>query len=332
VVVFPNNNASILAKLVRHMAPSVGGKTTFEQEDGSLLVDNTLTLYHALGSLQGVQWARDQHHQSLHLCDGDNNSSWAKTQRQRFAELARSLGMSLNHAETSSSSVSIIPGLDELVHFIQERYRQELEDAKHLIADGYYNYDSLAVLYPPGSRVVVQQAGVDMMCRVVWNRYQQGNSSGNKTVKYFQLCLEYIVAVGTHQATMVEVVQGFLTSNRVDSLDPAFQTRITLSLSYDNLDAVGRAQIWNNLLEKSGIITDNPDSSLMIDTMALASFPLNGREIKNALRLALALAAEKDIVLDQNLLMETASMITPATSSDKKREDGSKCFSLFGWW
>jgi len=45
---------------------------------------------------------------------------------------------------------------------------------------------------------------------------------------------------------LVEYFKGvlFLTSNRVDSLDPAFKTRITLALKYDALDLEARRQVW----------------------------------------------------------------------------------------
>jgi SpoVK/Ycf46/Vps4 family AAA+-type ATPase len=53
---------------------------------------------------------------------------------------------------------------------------------------------------------------------------------------------------------LVEYFKGvlFLTSNRVDSLDPAFKTRSTLALNYEPLDEAAREQVWRNLLEASG--------------------------------------------------------------------------------
>merc|ERR1711935_643319 len=53
---------------------------------------------------------------------------------------------------------------------------------------------------------------------------------------------------------LVEYFKGvlFMTSNRVDTLDPAFKTRITLGLRYANLDPNARMQVWRNLLSASG--------------------------------------------------------------------------------
>lgn len=99
----------------------------------------------------------------------------------------------------------------------------------------------------------------------------------------------------------------FLTSNRVDSLDPAFKTRITLALRYEQLDKAGRNQVWLNLLDASG--QGEAIKSGLIDTSILAEQQLNGREIKNAIRLAMALAKEDDKPLTQDVIMETVDIL-----------------------
>lgn len=118
---------------------------------------------------------------------------------------------------------------------------------------------------------------------------------------------------------LVEYFTGilFLTSNRMDSLDPAFQTRITLSLPYHNLTEGGRQKIWENLLHNSGVDSGREEaheSLAPIDARELAKHPLNGREIKNALRMALAIASEEDCPLSHKLLMETSSMVKPISA------------------
>lgn len=108
---------------------------------------------------------------------------------------------------------------------------------------------------------------------------------------------------------LVEYFKGvlFLTSNRVDSLDPAFKTRITLALRYDTLDEQARNQIWINLLETSGF--GEAVKSGLIDTRELAKHVLNGREIKNSIRLAMALAEEDGVPLCQQFLLETVDIL-----------------------
>jgi hypothetical protein len=76
----------------------------------------------------------------------------------------------------------------------------------------------------------------------------------------------------------------FLTTNRVESLDPAFQSRVHCALKYESLSTESRRTIWLDLLRHSGA-GDCSD----IDIDALASHALNGRQIKNVLQLALAL-------------------------------------------
>jgi hypothetical protein len=79
----------------------------------------------------------------------------------------------------------------------------------------------------------------------------------------------------------------FLTTNRVESIDPAFQSRVHCALKYSALDAESRLSIWLDLLKHSGI---EDASKSGIDVSALAAHSLNGRQIKNVLQLALALS------------------------------------------
>jgi AAA+ superfamily predicted ATPase len=109
---------------------------------------------------------------------------------------------------------------------------------------------------------------------------------------------------------LVEYFKGvlFLTSNRVDTLDPAFRTRITLALQYEQLDVTAREQVWYNLLVASGqdeLLMNNTINTIELATVAT----LNGREIKNCIRLALALAAEDQCNLTQSILLETITLV-----------------------
>ena len=118
----------------------------------------------------------------------------------------------------------------------------------------------------------------------------------------------------------------FLTSNRIDSLDPAFKTRITLALRYDALDFSARNQIWINLLKSSGFGAAMEHGEF--DTEELAQSVLNGREIKNSIRLGMALAAEDGEALSQKILLETVDMLneynqqaaSPGASYDRLTE------------
>ena len=74
----------------------------------------------------------------------------------------------------------------------------------------------------------------------------------------------------------------FLTSNRVSVFDEAVHSRVTIALKYKALSRKSRFDVWRVLLEAAGV----PE----IDPSSLSEFRLNGRQIKNAIRLGEALA------------------------------------------
>lgn len=97
----------------------------------------------------------------------------------------------------------------------------------------------------------------------------------------------------------------FLTTNRVESLDPAFQSRVQCALRYAPLDAAARAAIWTDLLSHSGA-----EGAEGIDVAALAAHELNGRQIKNVLQLALALCRHEGVPLGPRHLEATLGITT----------------------
>lgn len=77
----------------------------------------------------------------------------------------------------------------------------------------------------------------------------------------------------------------FMTTNRGDNLDEAFLSRVTLGLHFQKPDESGQTAIWNGLLKNSGIkLTER-------DVQTLVGYGINGREIKNAINTAHAIAA-----------------------------------------
>jgi SpoVK/Ycf46/Vps4 family AAA+-type ATPase len=77
----------------------------------------------------------------------------------------------------------------------------------------------------------------------------------------------------------------FLTSNRVKSFDEAFHSRISVALHYQSLSRTARCQVYQNLLTAANITGVNAED--------LADASLNGRQIKNAIRLAQTLATSR---------------------------------------
>ncbi|KAH7095124.1 P-loop containing nucleoside triphosphate hydrolase protein [Paraphoma chrysanthemicola] len=99
----------------------------------------------------------------------------------------------------------------------------------------------------------------------------------NKLVSIFLRVLEY------YEGLL------FLTTNRVDNIDAAFQSRIHISMAYPDLTTDSRRHIWANFLK--GL--DVQDGFEENDLADLATVELNGRQIKNVLKSAALLAARK---------------------------------------
>eukprot|EP01134_Creolimax_fragrantissima_P002050 CFRG2050T1 len=108
----------------------------------------------------------------------------------------------------------------------------------------------------------------------------------------------------------------FLTSNRVNYLDPAVQSRVTLALAYHPLNYQSREKIWRLLVSESGImgITDEM-YSLLAETV------INGRQIKNSVKLAQALAQFRNTQTTMEHLRLTVGMQMDFADSTGNNED-----------
>jgi len=93
--------------------------------------------------------------------------------------------------------------------------------------------------------------------------------------------------------TKLEYYQGilFLTTNRISSIDHAFQSRVDLFLPYHDLSIEARATVWDNFIEKAG--RQRFEFEMGGEAVAkLAELKLNGREIKNLIKSAQLLSAK----------------------------------------
>jgi AAA+ superfamily predicted ATPase len=81
----------------------------------------------------------------------------------------------------------------------------------------------------------------------------------------------------------------FLTTNRVNTFDPAFQSRIHISLDYQELSMPSRRMIWKNFIESGPL--ENRVTDTQLNTLSLLH--MNGRQIKNVLKTAQLLARRK---------------------------------------
>ncbi|KAI1087279.1 P-loop containing nucleoside triphosphate hydrolase protein [Rostrohypoxylon terebratum] len=95
---------------------------------------------------------------------------------------------------------------------------------------------------------------------------------------------------------LLEYFQGmmFLTTNRVESIDPAFESRIDLTIQYPELSETSRLNIWKTFIGKEPNFSGEGESKLA----QLSSRELNGRQIKSVIKLARMLATHRNQAID----------------------------------
>ena len=83
----------------------------------------------------------------------------------------------------------------------------------------------------------------------------------------------------------------FLTTNRIKTYDRAFVSRIHVALHYTELAQPTKAQIWRGFLAKAGVEASGVSDEL-IEKLSLRD--INGRQIRNACRTAMALSLNRE--------------------------------------
>lgn len=116
-------------------------------------------------------------------------------------------------------------------------------------------------------------------CDVFLEKRSELSLKKNKLVAVFLRLLEYYRGVL------------FLTTNRISAFDPAFESRIHLTIDYPKLDGEARERIWKNFLNGGANETSRPIA--LDDLHSLSELDLNGRQIKNIVKTAGLLAAQE---------------------------------------
>lgn len=110
---------------------------------------------------------------------------------------------------------------------------------------------------------------------------------------------------------LLEYFQGilFLTTNRVEVFDDAFVSRIHLSLRYGDLSTKAKKAVWKTFIDKVREIQDmQVDDIEEKDLDDLSRRALNGRQIKNIVRAAQALAIHEDTALAMRHIREVLTV------------------------
>ena len=118
----------------------------------------------------------------------------------------------------------------------------------------------------------------------------------------------------------------FLTTNRVGSFDSAFQSRIHLAVKYPPLSRDSRRDLWKQFISR---VSPESGSSWIGSFDRLASKNLNGRQIKNIVRTAHALAVSRNIHMTIDHInmalraMETFEADFAEDTAKRRAEEGS---------
>lgn len=205
-----NTKGTQIATLTRRLSQSV--QTTRGHSPASpdsLLSVEMTTLYNALGSFRGVQYARNQYNSTCGQAIHDFSKQEIRAKRKPFLQHLSDLGI---RPPTDNSTVDI-EGLDDLIKLIESKNKNKLEAASALIKDGMYDHDCLAQLYPPGEEVLAKNAfgtGVDVSCNVTWCRYEERKTLFGIT-RVFKVSFQFLVSVGKHftLTDFVEEIENF---------------------------------------------------------------------------------------------------------------------------
>ncbi|KAI8932052.1 hypothetical protein NX059_010941 [Plenodomus lindquistii] len=125
-------------------------------------------------------------------------------------------------------------------------------------------------------------------CDVFLEQRSAKSIQRNKLVSVFLRLLEY------YQGVM------FLTTNRMEAHDPAFESRIHLTIQFSKLDFDSRLHVWKTFVR--GEQAESKYASIVDEEglRQLADQDLNGRQIKNVVKTARLLAAAENQSLGLN--------------------------------
>lgn len=100
----------------------------------------------------------------------------------------------------------------------------------------------------------------------------------------------------------------FLTTNRINDFDAAFESRIHLTIDYPPLDTASRLHIWKTFVRMGSVESRLSDT----DLVHLSQIEINGRQIKNIIKTARLLSKQKNVPL----AMEHVETVLKVKSGD----------------
>jgi hypothetical protein len=114
---------------------------------------------------------------------------------------------------------------------------------------------------------------------------------------WYPVSLFALEAISANTPVLLRVLEYFegilfLTTNRAETIDPAFKSRIHFTLAYPSLSMESKCDLWKVFI-KLGPAHQLPQWVDEAFLTKVAGHDMNGRQIKNAVRVAYALAHDK---------------------------------------
>ena len=97
-----------------------------------------------------------------------------------------------------------------------------------------------------------------------------------------------------------------LTTNRLHTIDTAFESRIHVILGFPELDKASRKLVWQNFLS----LLKQPHNITEEDVDIISDRVVNGRQIKNAVKLAQLIAKKQRSQLEARHLLSVLQTIS----------------------
>ena len=128
---------------------------------------------------------------------------------------------------------------------------------------------------------------------------------------------------------LLEYFQGilFLTTNRVETFDDAFSSRIHVALRYEELSPKAKKEVWKNFIKRVALQEGAKVANFSEeDFTVLSRHRINGRQIKNMVRTAQALALNEGAELTMTHIRRVLDV---AESFDRDLKGGTGDFFVY---
>ncbi|KAK7973425.1 hypothetical protein PG988_007559 [Apiospora saccharicola] len=256
------------------------------------LVDKCWGLFD-VDSVEDIEWNEDAF-PNLHLPEGHKDLILAfvdgqLSKSQTFDDIIQGKGLGLTMLLVGN------PGTGKTL--TAEAVADRLHKPLYMLSAGELGQEAESVEDKLSSTLrMTEKWGAILLldeCDVFLEKRSHSHMGHNEVVAVFLRTLEYYPGML------------FLTTNRGEAIDAAFQSRIHLTLHYPELSTDAKHHIWQQFLTRAASSTLAPR-----EMSKLANLSLNGRQIKNIVKTASLLARSQGSPSTQVKHIETVLKVT----------------------